>query len=102
MIEGTLKIHWDNSGDAPADGRMYKVSFVPEDMPAQDGGGPYKEVLGEESLLDYLIELQPTRVVLDRRVERAKKWVAAVHSEGHLSLENTVLTDEQYQVLSAA
>jgi hypothetical protein len=106
MIEGTLNIHWDNS-DAPSDTRMYKVSFEPnapakQATSANQNGQAYKEVLGDESLVDYLIQIQPAGLSLDRRAERAEAWVAAVHKEGHHSLEKVALTDEQVQGFSAA
>jgi hypothetical protein len=100
MIEGTLNIHWENS-DAPSDTRMYKVSFEPN-APSRNDVQAYKEVLGDESLVDYLIQIQPPGLSLDRRAERAEAWVAAVHKEGHHSLEKVALTDEQVQVFSAA
>ncbi len=80
---------------------MYKISFVPEGVPELDDQ-PYKEVLGEEALQDYLIQLQPATVALDKRAARAEKGVAAVNGSGHLSMENTVLTDEQFQVFGDA
>ena len=100
MIEGTLRIHWDNS-DAPADTRMYRVSFVASAGAGQDGEA-FREILGAESLADCLIEIQPAGLSLDRRAERAEAWVSAVHKEGHYSLEKIVLTEEQFQVFSAA
>jgi hypothetical protein len=100
MIEGTLTIHWDNS-DAPADTRMYRVSFAAS-KPANADGHGHKEVLGEEALVDYLIEIQPAGLSLDRRAERAEAWVSAVHKEGRLRLEKISLTEEQFQVFSAA
>jgi hypothetical protein len=86
---------------------MYKVSFEPnapvkQDSSANQSGQAYKEVLGDESLVDYLIQIQPQGLSLDRRAERAEAWVAAVHKEGHHSLEKVALTDEQVQVFSAA
>jgi hypothetical protein len=106
MIEGTLNIHWDNS-DAPSDTRMYKVSFEPnapakQNASAIQSGQAYKEVLGDEPLVDYLIQIQPPGLSLDRRAERAEAWVAAVHKEGHHSLDKIALTEEQVQVFSAA
>lgn len=100
MIVGTLKIHWDNN-DSPADTRMYRVSFVTEEREVKDALA-HKEIPGEESLLDYLIEIQPSSIHLDRRAQRAEQWLAAVHSEGHLYLENTAITEEQFQVFTAA
>jgi hypothetical protein len=80
---------------------MYKVSFEPT-APAKRDAQAYKEVLGDESLVDYLIQIQPQGLSLDRRAERAEAWVATVHKEGHHSLEKVALTDEQVQVFSAA
>jgi hypothetical protein len=100
MIAGTLKIHWDNS-DNPADTRMYRASFVTSERHVKDALA-HKEILGEESLLDYLIGIQPASVSLERRAQRAEEWLAAVHSAGHLYLENTQITEEQFQVFTAA
>ena len=68
----------------------------------QHGALPHLEFVGEESLLDYLIGIQVATMTLERRTDRAREWLLEIHSAEHLSLNNTLFSEEQYKVFRPA
>lgn len=96
MIEGTLEIRWANR-DKPANTRTYWVRFMTY-AGFQHGAQPRKEIVSQESLLDYLIGIQAATMPIEQRTRRAREWLLDIHSVGHLSLDNAQFTEEQYEV----
>ena len=94
MVEGTLEIQWTNMHN-PSVTRIYWVSFLSYAV-YQHGAQPHEEHVGEESLFNYLIDLQATITSIERRTERAWQWLLEIHSAGHLSLDNVQLNDQQF------
>ena len=89
MIEGTLKVEWANR-DRPADTPKYWITFAT--IAAQlRGGAQRKVIIGRESLLEYLLGIEAGTLLA------AQQWLLEIREAGHLSLERTQLTEEQYK-----
>jgi hypothetical protein len=95
MIEGTLEIQCKDQ-DKLLDARTYWVSFLAY-AGFQSGAHPHMEIVGEESLLNYLVRTQAANMPIEWRTRRAQEWLLEVHSAGHLSLDNWQFTEEQYK-----
>jgi len=95
MVEGTLDIYWANR-DEPSAARRYRVNFLPYGPSFPHGGQPNKEIVGEEYLLNNLVDLQAPIMSIERRTERAQQWILEIRKLGNLSLDNFQLTDEQF------
>jgi hypothetical protein len=95
MVEGTLEVHWTNSG-TPTATRRYRILFSAYGPAFQRGAQTYKEIVGEEFLSRYLFDLMVPTMSVERRTERVRQWLLEVGSAGHLSLDNMQLTDQQF------
>jgi hypothetical protein len=95
MVEGTLYISWANQ-DEPRGTRRYWVRFSAQGPEFERGAQAHKEIVGEDSLLTYLIELQAPTMTIEVRSEHAQEWVSEVISAGSLSLYHVQLNDQQF------
>lgn len=93
MVEGTLDVHWANKNDPSATPR-YRVNFLA--YGAASGGQPNREFVGDEHLLNYLVELQSPTMSIERRTARAEEWMLELERSGNISKDNWQITDEQF------
>jgi hypothetical protein len=93
MIEGTLKVEWANR-DRPTETPKYWIIFTAYDARFRGGAQPRKVITGRESLLEYLLGIEAATLLT------TQQWLLEIHgAAGHISLEHTQLTEEQYKPL---
>jgi hypothetical protein len=90
MVDGTLKVEWANR-DRPKDTPKYRISFTANAAGFPGGAQPRRVIIGRESLLEYLMGIEAATLLA------AQQWLLEIHGAGHLSLEHTQLTEEQYK-----
>jgi hypothetical protein len=98
MTEGTLDIFWENNF-ALSGARKYHVRFAPYSG-EERGAMPLKYVVGEQALLQYLVELFHPSMDLERREKQTHQWMLELQSNTTLSLPNFQLTDQQAREFS--
>ena len=89
MIDGTLKVEWANR-DRPADTPKYWITFAANAAQLRSGA-QRKVIIGRESLLEYLLGIEAGTLLA------AQQWSFDIREAGHLTLERTQLTEEQYK-----
>jgi len=89
MIEGTLKVEWANR-DRPTDTPRYWLTFTANAAQLRRGA-QRKVIIGRESLLEYLLGIEAATLL------PAQQWLLEIHEAGHLLLERTRFTEEQYK-----
>lgn len=94
MVEGTLEVICDNENE-PTVTRKYRVLFLDYGPGFPHGAQPHKEIVGEESLLEYFFDLMAETMTIERRKERAREWILELNGSGHLSKNNVQLSDQQ-------
>jgi hypothetical protein len=95
MVEGTLGIYWVNRTE-PSAAQRYRLIFLPDGPGFPHGAQPQNEIVGEDNLLYYLVDLQAPSMQIERRKERVQKWILKIRTVGSLSLDNFQLTAEQF------
>jgi len=93
MIEGALDLFWENNDD-PGATRRYRIGFV-RYAGIQHGAQKSKRLVGEDSLLEYLIAIQASSMEAARREQRAKGWILELHDKRSLSLPNVQLNEQE-------
>ena len=100
MVEGELDICWINRQDQTATPR-YRINFLAYSG-FQNGAQPNREIVGEEMLFNYLVDLQAVALPIEWRSQRAREWLLEAHRDGFLSLQHTQLSDQQCDVFRRA
>jgi hypothetical protein len=88
QIEGVLNIRCVNKS---VRSRRYTVLFA-RYRDFQRATQRPRDFIGEQSLSDFLIEMQDTKVGLEQRTERAQAWVQSATVNGTILLPNIFLS----------